>query len=218
MFFEHDRGKTHSSGKLLFSARVIPYRGSWLDFEFDPKDFLFFRVDRRRKMPVTTLLKAIGLTNEEILRQFFVVRHVPPVDQGRAARVRARAPARRDGALRRRSARTARSSSPRDKRITAKHVRELVDGGVKKIAVPADYIVGRALATNIVDTTTGEVLAKANDEITEELLQKLDRRPASPTLQTIYTNDLDQGAVHLADAAQPTTRPTRWRRASRSTG
>src|SRR5499425_386356 len=72
VFFEHDRGKTHSSGKLLFSARVIPYRGSWLDFEFDPKDLLFFRVDRRRKMPVTTLLKAIGLTNEEILRQFFV--------------------------------------------------------------------------------------------------------------------------------------------------
>ena len=72
VFFEHDRGKTHSSGKLLFSARVIPYRGSWLDFEFDPKDFLFFRVDRRRKMSVTTLLKAIGLTNEDILRQFFV--------------------------------------------------------------------------------------------------------------------------------------------------
>ena len=72
VFFEHDRGKTHSSGKLLFSARVIPYRGSWLDFEFDPKDFLFFRVDRRRKMPVTTLLKAIGLTNEAILKQFFV--------------------------------------------------------------------------------------------------------------------------------------------------
>ena len=71
VFFEHDRGKTHSSGKLLFSARVIPYRGSWLDFEFDPKDVLFFRVDRRRKMPVTTLLKAIGLTPEQILREFF---------------------------------------------------------------------------------------------------------------------------------------------------
>jgi len=71
VFFEHDRGKTHSSGKLLFSARVIPYRGSWLDFEFDPKDFVFFRVDRRRKMPVTTLLKALGLNNEQILKEFF---------------------------------------------------------------------------------------------------------------------------------------------------
>src|SRR4026207_969983 len=72
VFFEHDRGKTHSSGKLLFSARIIPYRGSWLDFEFDPKDYLYFRVDRRRKMPVTTLLKALGLTPEQILAQFFV--------------------------------------------------------------------------------------------------------------------------------------------------
>ena len=67
VFFEHDRGKTHSSGKLLFSARVIPYRGSWLDFEFDPKDYLYFRVDRRRKMPVTILLKALGYTPEQIL-------------------------------------------------------------------------------------------------------------------------------------------------------
>ncbi len=72
VFFEHDKGKTHSSGKLLFSARIIPYRGSWLDFEFDPKDVLYFRVDRRRKMPVTILLKAIGLTPEQILANFFV--------------------------------------------------------------------------------------------------------------------------------------------------
>ena len=121
------------------------------------------------------------------------VRHVPPVAEGRAARVRARAAPRRDGALRRRSARTTRSSSPRDKRITAKHIRELVDGGVKKIAVPNDYIVGRALATNIVDKATGEVLAKANDEITEELLQKL-MDAGVTTIETIYTNDLDQGA------------------------
>src|SRR5215207_11122022 len=71
VFFEHDRGKTHSSGKLLFSARIIPYRGSWLDFEFDPKDILYFRVDRRRKMPVTILLKAIGLNPEAILAHFF---------------------------------------------------------------------------------------------------------------------------------------------------
>src|SRR5512135_514694 len=71
VFFEHDRGKTHSSGKLLFSARVIPYRGSWLDFEFDAKDYVYFRIDRRRKMPVTILLKAIGMKNEDILREFF---------------------------------------------------------------------------------------------------------------------------------------------------
>src|SRR5512136_2751136 len=135
VFFEHDRGKTHSSGKLLFSARVIPYRGSWLDFEFDPKDFLFFRVDRRRKMPVTTLLKAIGLTNEDILRQFFVfdtfhlspkgaqLEFVPERLRGEMARFDVVG---KDGKV----------IVAKDKRITAKHIRELVDSGVKKIAVP----------------------------------------------------------------------------------
>ncbi len=192
VFFEHDRGKTHSSGKLLFSARVIPYRGSWLDFEFDPKDFLFFRVDRRRKMPVTTLLKAIGLTNEDILRQFFVfdafhlsakgaqLEFVPERLRGEMARFDVTG---KDGKV----------IVARDKRITAKHVRELTEAGVKKIAVPADYIVGRALAINIVDKTTGEVLAKANDEVTEELLQKLSDAGVAE-IHTIYTNDLDQGA------------------------
>src|SRR5436190_6017308 len=192
VFFEHDRGKTHSSGKLLFSARVIPYRGSWLDFEFDPKDLLFFRVDRRRKMPVTTLLKAIGLTNEEILRQFFVfdtfhlapkglqMDFVPDRLKGDVARFDVLG---KDGKV----------VIPRDKRITARHVREMVEAGVKKIAVPTDYVVGRLLATNIVDTNTGEVLAKANDEITDESLQKLIDAGVA-TIQTIHTNDLDQGA------------------------
>ncbi len=192
VFFEHDRGKTHSSGKLLFSARVIPYRGSWLDFEFDPKDLLFFRVDRRRKMPVTTLLKAIGLTNEEILRQFFVfdtfhlspkglqMDFVPDRLKGDVARFDVLG---KDGKV----------VIPRDKRITARHVREMVDTGVKRIAVPTDYVVGRALSTNIVDTTTGEVLAKANDEITDELLQKLIDAGVE-SIQTIHSNDLDQGA------------------------
>jgi DNA-directed RNA polymerase subunit beta len=192
VFFEHDRGKTHSSGKLLFSARVIPYRGSWLDFEFDPKDFLFFRVDRRRKMPVTTLLKAIGLTNEDILRQFFVFDtfHLSP----KGAQLEF-VPERLRGEMARFDVlgKDHKVVVPRDKRITAKHIRELVEGGVKRIAVPNDYIVGRALATNIVDKTTGEVLAKANDEITDELLQKL-MDAGVATIETIYTNDLDQGA------------------------
>jgi len=191
VFFEHDRGKTHSSGKLLFSARVIPYRGSWLDFEFDPKDFLFFRVDRRRKMPVTTLLKAIGLTNEDILKQFFVfdtfhlgvkgseLDFVPERLKGEMARFDITG---KDGKV----------IAGRDKRITARHVRELVDSGIKKIAVPNEYILGRTLATNVVDKSTGEMIAKANDEITEDLLAKLlDGGVAA--VQTIYTNDLDMG-------------------------
>jgi DNA-directed RNA polymerase subunit beta len=192
VFFEHDRGKTHSSGKLLFSARVIPYRGSWLDFEFDPKDFLFFRVDRRRKMPVTTLLKAIGLTNEDILREFFVfdtfhlskngaqLEFVPERLKGELARFDVTG---KDGKV----------IVPRDKRITARHVRELAEAGVKRIAVPNDYLVGRALATNIVDKSTGEVLAKANDEVTEDLLGKLTAAGVAE-IQTIFTNDLDHGA------------------------
>jgi DNA-directed RNA polymerase subunit beta len=192
VFFEHDRGKTHSSGKLLFSARVIPYRGSWLDFEFDPKDFLFFRVDRRRKMPVTTLLKAIGLANEAILRQFFVFDAFHLSAKGAQLEF---VPERLKGEMARFDVlgKDHKVIVPRDKRITAKHIRELVDGGVKKIAVPNDYIVGRALATNIVDKATGEVLAKANDEITDELLQKLQDAGVA-SIETIYTNDLDQGA------------------------
>jgi len=191
VFFEHDRGKTHSSGKLLFSARVIPYRGSWLDFEFDPKDFLFFRVDRRRKMPVTTLLKAIGLTSEAILETFFdfdafhfgtrgiELELVPERLRGEVARFDV---AGKDGKV----------IVQKDKRITARHVRELVDGGVKRIVVPADYVLGRTIAKNVVDKSTGEVVAKANDEVTEELLKKL-ADAGVHEIRTIYTNDLDHG-------------------------
>ncbi|MBE7523739.1 MAG: DNA-directed RNA polymerase subunit beta [Burkholderiales bacterium] len=191
VFFEHDRGKTHSSGKLLFSARVIPYRGSWLDFEFDPKDFLFFRVDRRRKMPVTTLLKAIGLNNEQILGTFFdfdtfhfgtrgiELDFVPERLRGEVARFDVLG---KDGKV----------VVQKDKRITARHVRELAEGGVKRILVPADYVLGRTLATDVVDKSTGEVIAKANDELTEELMKKLADAGVAE-VSTIYTNDLGQG-------------------------
>jgi len=191
VFFEHDRGKTHSSGKLLFSARVIPYRGSWLDFEFDPKDFLFFRVDRRRKMPVTTLLKAIGLSNEDILKQFF---QFDTFHLGAKGSELDFVPERLKGELARFDivGKDGKVVAAKDKRITARHVRELVDSATKRVAVPNDYLVGRTLATNVVDKGTGEVIAKANDEITEELMQKLlDAGVAA--VQTIYTNDLDMG-------------------------
>ncbi len=191
VFFEHDRGKTHSSGKLLFSARVIPYRGSWLDFEFDPKDFLFFRVDRRRKMPVTTLLKAIGLTNEQILAEFFAFDTFHQTKGGVSLEL---VPERLRGELAKFDivGKDGKVIVAKDKRITARHVRELVDAGVRKIAVPADYVVGRTLATNVVDTSTGEVIAKANDEITEDVLKKLEAAGV-PEFRTIYVNDLDQG-------------------------
>ena len=190
VFFEHDRGKTHSSGKLLFSARVIPYRGSWLDFEYDPKDYLYFRIDRRRKMPVTILLKALGYSAEQILKEFFAFDtfHIlksavefelkPERMRGETARFDISA----KGKL----------IVAKDKRITVKHVRDMETAGLKRIEVPEDFVLGRALAHNVVDKSTGEVVANANDEITEELLAKL-REAGVGSVETIYTNDLDQG-------------------------
>ncbi|MFJ3047378.1 DNA-directed RNA polymerase subunit beta [Herbaspirillum chlorophenolicum] len=191
VFFEHDRGKTHSSGKLLFSARIIPYRGSWLDFEFDPKDILFFRVDRRRKMPVTILLKAIGMTSEQILANFFVFDNFNLHAEGAdmefvSERLRGEV-ARFDI-----TDKSGKVMVAKDKRINAKHVRDIESAGIKHISVPEDYLLGRVLAKNIVDGDTGEVIASANDELTEELLAKL-REANIASVQTLYTNDLDQG-------------------------
>src|SRR4249920_2126643 len=192
VFFEHDKGKTHSSGKLLFSARIIPYRGSWLDFEFDPKDILYFRVDRRRKMPVTILLKAIGLNPESILANFFVFDNFRLMDSGAqmefvADRLRGEI-ARFDI-----TDKSGKVVVAKDKRITARHVRSIETSETKFISVPEDYVVGRMLARNVVDAETGEIIAKANDELTEALLKKL-RVAGIKDLQSIYTNELDEGA------------------------
>ena len=192
VFFEHDRGKTHSSGKLLFSARIIPYRGSWLDFEYDPKDYLYFRVDRRRKMPVTILLKALSYTPEQILAEFFAFdafrlhkdqiefELVPERLRGEIARF--------DFATK-----SGKVIVAKDKRITVKHVREMQEANLAKINVPQEFLLGRVLAQNVIDTDSGEVVANANDEITEELLKKLTDAGIAK-IQTIYTNDLDQGS------------------------
>ncbi len=191
VFFEHDRGKTHSSGKLLFSARVIPYRGSWLDFEFDPKDFLYFRVDRRRKMPVTTLLKAIGLSDEDMLREFFGFDGFHLSKKGVQMDL---VPERLRGELAKFDliGKSGQVLVGKDKRITAKHIRELAEAGIKKHAVPLDYLVGRVLAENVVDKSTGEILAPANAELTDDLVAKLTEAGVAK-ISTIYTNDLDQG-------------------------
>lgn len=192
VFFEHDRGKTHSSGKLLFSARVIPYRGSWLDFEFDPKDLLYFRIDRRRKMPVTILLKALGYTNEEILSEFYsfdtfyltktgvFMRVVPERLKGEVAKFDIVAA---DGKL----------IVAKDKRITAKHIRDIQTAELDRIEVPADALLGKVLAVNVVNQNTGEVIARANEEVTEEVLAKLALAEVDQ-VEVLFTNDLDQGA------------------------
>ncbi len=192
VFFEHDRGKTHSSGKLLFSARVIPYRGSWLDFEFDPKDILFFRIDRRRKMPVTILLKAIGLTIEQILRQFYEFdtftfnKKIVCFDlvserlRGEVARFDF---CDKDGKV----------IIAKDKRITSKHIRDLDTANIRQISVPEDFVVGRVIAQNVIDVETGEILAAANEEITENLLATLIESGVE-SINTLYINDLDRGS------------------------
>ena len=191
VFFEHDRGKTHSSGKLLFSARVIPYRGSWLDFEFDPKDILYFRVDRRRKMPATILLKAIGLSNEQVLAHFF---RFDTFQLGAEGGFMELVPERLRGEIARFDVtdKTGKVLVAKDKRINVKHIRDMEAAGMKRIAVTEDYLLGRVLANNVVDPETGEIVASANDELTEDLLKKL-RAANVQEIRTIYTNDLDQG-------------------------
>jgi DNA-directed RNA polymerase subunit beta len=192
VFFEHDKGKTHSSGKLLFSARVIPYRGSWLDFEFDPKDILYFRIDRRRKMPVTILLKAIGMNDEQILENFFGFDNFKLQAAGAQMNFVAE---RLKGEVARFDI-TDKAGNvviAKDKRINAKNIRDLEAAKTTTINVPDDYLIGRVVAKNIVDGDTGEVLATANEEITETLLANL-REAGVKELQTIYTNDLDQGS------------------------
>src|SRR5690349_18824425 len=191
VFFEHDRGKTHSSGKLLFSARVIPYRGSWLDFEFDPKDIVFFRVDRRRKMPVTILLKALGYTPERILVEFFDFDtfHIPAPGAESGS-----VPERRRGEVARFDIndKGGKTIVAKDKRLTVKHIRDMEGAGIKRISSPDDFLIGRTLAHNVVNSDSGEIIANANDEVTETLLQRL-RESKINKIQTLFTNDLDQG-------------------------
>jgi DNA-directed RNA polymerase subunit beta len=192
VFFEHDKGKTHSSGKLLFSARIIPYRGSWLDFEFDPKDILYFRIDRRRKMPVTILLKSIGMTHEQILATFFEFDTFHFSKKGILFEV---VPERLRGEVAKFDIldKAGKVIVAKDKRITVKHIRDMAEAGIKKIIVPDEFMIGRVIARNIVNAETGEVLANANDEITEDLLAKLAAGDIEQ-IQTLYVNDLDRGA------------------------
>src|SRR5580765_208256 len=192
VFFEHDRGKTHSSGKLLFSARIIPYRGSWLDFEYDPKDYLYFRVDRRRKMPVTILLKAIGMSPEQILAAFYDFDTFHLSKTGTQFEL---VPERLRGEVARFDFvdKAGKTIVQKDKRITGKHIRDLEAAGMKRMAVPNEFLLGRTLAHNVVNKETGEILANANDEITDTLLAKL-AEVGVDSIKTVYTNDLDQGA------------------------
>ena len=191
VFFDHDRGKTHSSGKLLYSARIIPYRGSWLDFEFDPKDCLFTRIDRRRKLPVTILLRALGFTNEQILKTFFEINEFTLHKKGGAELVLI--PERLRGETFNFDLRIGDEVIVEaGKRITARHVRQLEKAGISKLEVPDEYLLGRILAHDVADPKTGEQLAVANEEIGEQHLEAF-RKAGVETVGTLFVNDLDRG-------------------------
>ncbi|MDE0755218.1 MAG: DNA-directed RNA polymerase subunit beta [Woeseiaceae bacterium] len=190
VFFDHDKGKTHSSGKLLFSARIIPYRGSWLDFEFDPKDSVFARIDRRRKLPVTIILRALGLNNEEMLDLFFDKNDFYLSEKEIRMTL---VPERLRGETAAFDVKLGRKLIIEEgKRITAKHVRDMEKSTVDKLIVPTQYLEGKILAHDIVDEETGELLAAANAELTDELIPFLIESGVEH-IQCLYVNDLDRG-------------------------
>ena len=191
VFFDHDRGKTHSSGKLLYSARVIPYRGSWLDFEFDPKDAVFVRIDRRRKLPASVLMRALGYDTEEILGMFFDTNTFHVKKDGYSLDL---IPDRLRGDIASFDLKDKKGKTivEAGRRITARHVRLLEEAGIKRLDVPSEYLIGRTLAKSIIDENSGEVLAECNAEVTAEILDKVAASDVK-VIDTIYTNELDCG-------------------------
>ncbi len=206
VFFDHDRGKTHSSGKLLYSARVIPYRGSWLDFEFDPKDSVFVRIDRRRKLPASILLRALEFTSQEILEMFyeknifhfglggFELELIPDRMRGETLQFDLKDP---EGNV----------LVEASRRITARHIRQIGKLGMERLEVPVDYLMGKVLAVDLVDQETGELIAEANTEVTEELIAQAGQAGVR-VLETLYINELDSGP-YMSDTLRldPTSTP-----------
>jgi len=204
VFFDHDKGKTHSSGKLLYSARVIPYRGSWLDFEFDPKDLVFARIDRRRKLPATILLRALGYDSEEILGMFYDFNTFTVDGEGNYQIELV--PERLRGDIAAFDIKIGRKVIvEQGRRITVRHIRELDEAGVTQLPVPAEYLHGRSLARNVVDEESGEVLFECNTELSEEVLAKLTEANVT-SIETIYTNELDCGPYISDTLRQDSTR------------
>ncbi|MCG8691803.1 MAG: DNA-directed RNA polymerase subunit beta, partial [Minwuiales bacterium] len=191
VFFDHDRGKTHSSGKFLFAARIIPYRGSWLDFEFDAKDIVFVRIDRRRKLPVTTLLTALGMTQEDILNYFYATVAYKRDKKGwrvpfQADRIRG---------LRMNSdlidAKTGKVVAEAGTKITPRLARKLQEDGLKELLVQPEDMIGRFLANDVVDEESGLVHAEAGDELTEESIAALEE----VGVKELITLDIDHITV-----------------------
>ncbi len=190
VFFDHDKGKTHSSGKLLHSARVIPYRGSWLDFEFDPKDSVFVRIDRRRKLPATILLRALGYSAQEILEMFFETSVFKIGEEGCKLELVA---SRLRGDLASFDIKDDKGEIivEEGRRITERHIRKLSKLN-KELDVPNEYLYGRVIAKDMINEETGELIVECNTEITEEILETL-IGAGIEQVETLYTNELDCG-------------------------
>jgi DNA-directed RNA polymerase subunit beta len=194
VFFDHDRGKTHSSGKLLYSARVIPYRGSWLDFEFDPKDMVYVRIDRRRKLPATVLLRALGFSSQEILEMFYE-NNTFKVKKGKEPHIALElVPTRLRGEVLTFPVNDKKGKLivEEGRRITSRHIRQMETAKLTELVVNNEFLVGASLAQDIINEETGEVMFACNTEITDELIAQFHEQEIG-SFQTIYTNDLDCG-------------------------
>jgi DNA-directed RNA polymerase subunit beta len=191
VFFEHDKGKTHSTGKLLFSSRIIPYRGSWLDFEFDPKDALFVRIDRRRKLPATVLLRALGYDTQKILETFFETNVIHINNQTVSLEL---IPKRLRGEMTLNDVKdkTGNIIVEANRRITPRHIRQIERAGIKILTFDDNYLYGKIIAKDVINQQTGEILVKANEEITPETLKTL-RDAKIEKIETLFVNDIDRG-------------------------
>ena len=203
VFFDHDRGKTHSSGKVLYSARIIPYRGSWLDFEFDAKDILYSRIDRRRKIPATIILRALDMSTSQILERFYevddyridkdsvITKLVPQRLRGETLSV--------DLKIRNKVIVEA------NKRITARHVRQLESYKTENLKLPKEYLINKVTAKDIIDQETGEVIIPANSIIDEGVLESFEKNGILE-VSCLYINELDKGPyISTTLRSDPTT-------------
>ncbi len=192
VFFEHDKGKTHSSGKLLYSARIIPYRGSWLDFEFDPKDLVYVRIDRRRKLPATILLRALGYSAEQMLDMFFETSKFSLAGDGTCKLELVPSRLRGDVTTFEIKDKKGKVIVEEGRRITARHINQMEKAGVTELEIPVEYIVGRSIARDVIDSNTGELLVECNTEITQDIIDTL-IKTGIKEFETLYTNELDCG-------------------------
>ena len=190
VFYDHDKGKTHSSGKVLYSARIIPYRGSWLDFEFDPKDILFSRIDRRRKIPATIMLRALDMGTEEILSEFYE-EDVFKIEKD-SVKTKLIPERLRGETLSHDIKVKSKVYVEAGKRITARHIKELTGSKASEITFPEEFIIGKVLSKDIINQETGEVLFSANTEIDEVVLEEI-KESKIDEVKCLYINELAKG-------------------------